>query len=117
MRVSSRQFFTFEGRDSNRATPPCHANLPSCRAMADKTLVSLRDARERTIAVLSDLFAKDELELDEFEKRVSLVHRAPNVAEVENVVKDLPVPTTTVKPKSSTALVPASQVRKTDTLL
>ena len=31
---------------------------------ANQTVVSVRDARERAIAVLSDLFAKDELDLD-----------------------------------------------------
>jgi hypothetical protein len=87
--------------------------------MADKTLVSVRDARERTIAILSDLFARDDLELDEFERRVSLVHRAANVAEVEKVIDDLKLPdgVAGVAPRPSTALVPASQVRQSETLV
>lgn len=85
--------------------------------MADK-LVSLRDTRERTIAILSDLFARDELELEEFERRVSLVHRAGSVAEVHQVVEDLTVPTATAAlvPQPKTAVVSASEVRPTQTL-
>ena len=78
--------------------------------MADTSLVSVRDARERTIAVLSDLFASDALSLDDFERRVSLVHRAATLAEVDQVVADLKKPDHEVKPVHSTALVPMSQV-------
>jgi hypothetical protein len=85
--------------------------------MADKP-VSLRDTRERTIAILSDLFAKDEIELDDFERRVSLVHRAASVADVQKVVEDVAVPTQAmvVAPQPKTAIVPASEVRPTQTL-
>jgi uncharacterized protein DUF1707/cell wall-active antibiotic response 4TMS protein YvqF len=85
--------------------------------MADTSLVSVRDARERTIAILSDLFAADDLELDEFERRVSLVHRASSVAEIEQVVADLKKPDHVVKPQPSTALVPVSQVPERQTRL
>ena len=82
------------------------------------SLVSLRDARDRTIAILSDLFAKDDLELDEFERRVSLVHRAATVAEVEKVVEDVVKPGAMVKaaPQPTTAVVPAAEVRDTQTI-
>jgi len=85
--------------------------------MADKSLVSLRDARERTIAILSDLFAKDDLDLDDFEKRVSLVHRAGNVAEVDQVIADLSVSGSDVKRQPAAALVPVSSVRPTETIV
>jgi hypothetical protein len=95
--------------------------------MATQTLVSLREARDRTIAVLSDLFAKDDLDLDDFERRVSLVHRAASVAEVEKAVEGLavaapaaPAPAAVVPapaPKPQTALVPASNVQEHQTIV
>ena len=38
-------------------------------------LVALRDTRERVIACLSDEFAHDRLELEEFERRLGIAHR------------------------------------------
>jgi hypothetical protein len=71
--------------------------------MADEpnqTLVALRDRREQVIARLSEAFARDALELEEFERRLALAHRAEAVAELEPLVADLGAATTT-------ALVPA----------
>jgi Cell wall-active antibiotics response 4TMS YvqF/Domain of unknown function (DUF1707) len=84
----------------------------------DSPLVSLREARDRTIAILSDLFAKDDLELEEFERRVSLVHRAATVADVEKVTEDLAKPGAMVKaaPQPRTAVVAAAEVRDTQTI-
>lgn len=80
--------------------------------MEKPTVVSVRDARDRAIAVLSDLFAKDDLDVDDFERRVSLVHRAASPAEVDEVLSDLagakalvPAP----KAKAQVAIVPAGQ--------
>jgi len=84
--------------------------------MAQTPLVSLRDTRERTIAVLSDLFARDQIELEEFERRVSLVHRAGTVAEVTKAIEDLPSVTGEVKPQKKNALVPVAEVRQTQTI-
>lgn len=53
------------------------------------SLVVLRDVRERAIAQLSDAFAHDRLDLDEFERRLTMVHRAGTVAEVGQAVADL----------------------------
>jgi hypothetical protein len=82
-------------------------------------LVSVRDARERTIATLSQLFADDVLDVDEFDRRVSLVHRAGSVAEIEAVTADLPVAgnAAAAAPKPSTALVPARDVRASQTIV
>jgi hypothetical protein len=85
--------------------------------MAEASLVSVRDARERTIAILSDLFASDTLGLDEFERRVSLVHRAATVAEIDQVTADLQKPDHPVKAQPSTALVPVSTVPARQTRL
>lgn len=53
------------------------------------SLVVLRDVRERAIAQLSDAFAHDRLELEEFERRLTVVHRAGSIAEVEQALSDL----------------------------
>jgi hypothetical protein len=69
---------------------------------AASALVSVREARERTISRLSDAFSIDDLDLEEFERRISLAHRAESLQELEPLVADLPVPSAT------SALVPAS---------
>lgn len=45
--------------------------------------------RERTIALLSDRFAQGELEMEEFEERVTLAHRAKSTAELAALTADL----------------------------
>lgn len=62
---------------------------PGASAPSPANLVSLRDARERAIAQLSDAFAHDVIELDDFERRLALVHRASSVPEVAHTVSDL----------------------------
>jgi cell wall-active antibiotic response 4TMS protein YvqF/uncharacterized protein DUF1707 len=52
-------------------------------------LATLREAREQVIARLSDAFAKDAIGVEDFEGRLTLVHRADSVSEVERVVSDL----------------------------
>jgi hypothetical protein len=52
-------------------------------------LVALRDMRERTIAQLSEAFAHDRIEVEDFERRLTLVHRASSAAEITQVVSDL----------------------------
>jgi hypothetical protein len=66
------------------------------------SLVALRDRREQVIAQLSDAFAKDTLDLEEFERRLTLAQRAESPAELDPLVEDLePAPT-----QPTTALVP-----------
>jgi hypothetical protein len=65
-------------------------------------LAALRSAREKAIAQLSDAFAHDVIEVEEFERRVTLAHRGNSVSEVEQTVSDL------TSAASSTALVPAT---------
>lgn len=52
-------------------------------------LVSLRDARERAIALLSDAFAHGVIDVDEFDARLTYAHRATTVIDVESLVTDL----------------------------
>jgi hypothetical protein len=71
--------------------------------MADRTtLQRVHDARERVIARLSDAFARDELDVDEFERRVTVAHTTDVLAQIEELVADLAAAVTT------TALVPAT---------
>jgi hypothetical protein len=65
--------------------------MPSDGSRSPKAtnLVSLREARERAIAQLSEAFAHDEIGVDEFERRLTLAHRAEDPAALEDTVRDL----------------------------
>src|SRR5512142_1248917 len=54
------------------------------------TPVALRAQRERTIQTLCDEFAADHIEVDEFERRLDVAHRALTVAELDALTADLP---------------------------
>ena len=58
-------------------------------ARDEGSLVALRDRREQVIALLSDAFARDLLDVDEFERRLGLAHRAEAVVELDPLVQDL----------------------------
>ena len=47
------------------------------------------DERDRTIAVLSDRFAQGELDMDAFEERVDVAHRAQTAEELADLTADL----------------------------
>ena len=49
------------------------------------SLVAVRDTRERVIARLSDAFAHDELELEEFERRLGVAHRSESLVQLEEL--------------------------------
>jgi hypothetical protein len=85
---------------------------PGTQAPAVGSLVALRESRERAIAVLTDAFARDDLDMEEFERRLGVAHRTDSLVELERVTADLEVPT----PVPSTALAPrkAAIVRTRD---
>ena len=72
-------------------------------------LVALRGRREMVIDALSTHFANDSLDLDEFEQRVDLAHRATSVAELDELLKDLE-PAADAQPSES--LVPQAEVQE-----
>jgi len=77
-------------------------NLPA--PVARENLVALRDRRERVIAALTEHFTKDVLDVDEFDRRIDLAHRARSLAELDDLVSDLapvPAPSTALVPKAS----------------
>jgi len=55
----------------------------------DGHAASIADAQERAIAWLSDAFAHDRIGVEDFEDRLTLVHRATSVAEVNRTLSDL----------------------------
>jgi hypothetical protein len=57
--------------------------------MADAPVPSLNRAREQKISELSQLFANDDLSLDELERRIELVYKAGSVAELEAITADV----------------------------
>jgi hypothetical protein len=69
------------------------------------SLIALRDRREQVIEQLSDRFATDALDVDEFERRIDLAHQATSVAALEELVADLGVPAAAPAAPSE-ALVP-----------
>jgi DUF1707 SHOCT-like domain/Cell wall-active antibiotics response LiaF, C-terminal len=56
----------------------------------------LRDARERAIAALSDAFAYGDIDVDEFDRRLTTVHRAEALADIDGATADLPKQTALV---------------------
>jgi len=69
-------------------------------------LVALRARREQVIEVLSDNFANDVLDMDQFEERVGMAHRADSLAALDALVDDLEAPEDGDDAEASEAMVP-----------
>jgi hypothetical protein len=96
------------------------------------TLVLLRSTRERVLAILSEGFTKDEIGLDEFERRVDGAYAATSIDALDALVRDLSAGTTiggaetgsgalSVRPESamvasSAALAPVRREKKPGTV-
>ena len=73
-------------------------------------LVALHARREMVIDALSSHFASDALDMDEFEQRLDLAHRATSVAQLDELLTDLE-PAADIRPSKSLVPQPeASQV-------
>src|SRR5881628_2899849 len=59
-------------------------------SVPDHPVVSLERERERTIELLSEHFAHDNLSLDELERRLEQVYRASSVPALRDLTRDLP---------------------------
>ncbi len=85
------------------------------------TLAQARETRDRVIAVLSEHFAHDVLDVDEFERRITVAQTSESPAEIDALLSDLPALPAAAIPAPATkitpALVPASQVRSEQTML
>lgn len=75
-------------------------------------------AKSRAVDLLAESFAQDKLTMEDFERRVALVHQAESMAELEGAVGDLPAggasgagpPTLPQAPKP----LPPARVRESD---
>jgi len=100
-----------DDRPDRSTTPP----TPADRALVRRA----QETRERVIARLSDHFAHDALDVDEFERRVTVAQTAENPADIEALLGDLPViegstaAVPAVVPTVVRALVPAARDRET----
>jgi hypothetical protein len=72
-------------------------------ALATRPTTAVRD---RAIERLSAAFAEGALETDEFERRVTVVHRSGSLQEIEGLLADLPL---AAPVPQQTALVPVGQ--------
>jgi hypothetical protein len=59
---------------------------PPAKALAPRTLVA---EREKVVARLSDAFAHDRLNIEEFERRLTLAHERDTLAAINQLVDDL----------------------------
>ena len=64
------------------------------------------ETRQKAVDALCDSFARDEIEIDELEKRLELVHEAETEAELSLIMADLPAPPV---PAPVTAPVPGKR--------
>jgi hypothetical protein len=84
----------------------------SGRALAAPAPAKLRPAtiiRDQTIARLSDAFANDLIDVDEFERRVTVAQRSDTLADIQALVADLPA--RAAPPASSPAPAPVPAAR------
>lgn len=101
------------GDAPKESTPP----KPTDRALIRRA----QETRERVIARLSDHFAHDTLDVEEFERRVTVAQTSDNPADIEALLTDLSdvgapaAPVTAIVPTVVTALAPADE-RHRDTV-
>lgn len=67
--------------------PPSPKSPPKLETAA--SLVSLRERRTQVVALLSHAFARDDLDVDELDRRMEVAHRALTVAELDALVADV----------------------------
>jgi hypothetical protein len=70
------------------------------------TLERARTARDRAIAALSDAFAHDAIDVEEFERRVTVAHTSESPQEILALLADLPASTAAIA-RVPVALAPA----------
>jgi cell wall-active antibiotic response 4TMS protein YvqF/uncharacterized protein DUF1707 len=93
---------------------------PNSLIRPDRALVRrAQETRERVIARLSDHFAHDALDVDEFERRVAVAQTSENPSDIEALLGDLPdidgppAPATAIVPTVVPALLPEDSDRDT----
>ncbi len=96
------------------------ADRPTSLTQPNRALIRrAQETRERVIARLSDHFAHDALDVDEFERRVTVAQTSDDPADIEALLADLPevggpiAPVPAVVPTVVPALLPAERDRDT----
>ena len=96
------------------------ADRPTSLTQPNRALIRrAQETRERVIARLSDHFAHDALDVEEFERRVTVAQTSENPADIEALLADLPevagpiAPVPAVVPTVLPALLPAERDRDT----
>jgi hypothetical protein len=70
----------------------------------DRALAARRqEVRERVIAKLSEEFAQDTMDVEEFERRVTLAHTSGSAADIESLIADLPPDEVALTPAAAPA--------------
>lgn len=93
--------------DDERQRPPGPSTLARREPRAERAeLERARTARDRAIAALSDAFAHDVLDVEEFERRVTTAHTSEASAEILALIADLPASTDAIA-RVPVALAPA----------
>jgi hypothetical protein len=92
---------------------------PSSPTRPDRGLIRrAQETRERVIARLSDHFAHDALDVDEFERRITVAQTADDPNDIEALLADLPAadgpaaPTKAIVPRVVPALGPEQRERE-----
>ena len=96
------------------------ADRPTSLTQPNRALIRrAQETRERVIARLSDHFAHDALDVDEFERRVTVAQTSEDPADIQALLADLPevggpiAPARAVVPTVVPALLPAERDRDT----
>jgi hypothetical protein len=79
-------------------------------------LARAQETREKVIGALQEHFAHDALDVDEFERRVTLAHVSESQEAILALLDDLPALADAPARATKTALVPAEEVRPSQTL-
>lgn len=84
-------------------------------------------ARQRAVDALCDAFARDEMDLAEFERRIEAAHRAASADELDRLLADLPSagvparagtsPAAGWRPAAAPTKVPSGRVRERDVVV
>ena len=72
--------------------------------------VPLQARREQTIAALCEHFSKDNLTLEEFERRLDSAHRVQTLPDLNALLDDLPILATSSAPAPAASQAPAPRV-------
>ena len=93
---------------------PAAALAPADLAPAPRPTVVLRD---RVIAQLQDAFAHGTLEVEEFERRVTVAHQSEVGSEVTALVADLPASAQSLDAPAARTLLPSRDVKARGTII